>query len=97
MAIIVEEEKRNAGGFIGFLTWVLLIGVIAFAAYYIFFKKPEVVDVVIPANFENIGQISAKKLDPEVIKNDPVFGSLEPLATPPSSARIGRVNPFLPL
>lgn len=97
MAIIVEEEKRKGGGFVGFLTWLVLIGVIAFAAYYIFFKKPEVVDVVIPANFENISQISAQKLEPEVIQENPVFKSLESHTTPPSSARVGRVNPFLPL
>ena len=97
MAIIVEEEKKSGGGFIGFLTWIILIGVIAFAAYYIFFKKPEVVDVVIPANFENISQITAKRIKPEEIQNDAVYKSLESHATPPSSAQVGRVNPFLPL
>lgn len=96
MAIIVEEEKKG-GGFIGFLTWILLIGVIAFATYYIFFKEPEKVEIIIPANFENITEISAKKIEPEVIQNDPVFKSLEALTTPPSSAKVGRVNPFLPL
>jgi len=97
MAIIVEEEKKGGGGFIGFLTWIILIAVIAFATYYIFFKKPERVEVIIPANFENISEISAKKLDPEVIQNNPVFRSLESLGTPPSTARVGRANPFLPL
>ncbi len=97
MAIIVEEEKKGGGGFIGFLTWIILIGVIAFAAYYIFFKKPEVVDVVIPANFENINQITAKRIEPEEIQNNPVFKSLITDPTYPTNVQIGRVNPFLPL
>ncbi|MEK7138484.1 MAG: hypothetical protein AAB787_03180 [Patescibacteria group bacterium] len=97
MAIIVEEEKKNGGGFLGLLTWVILIGVIGFAAYYIFFKKAEIVDVVIPANFENINQITAKRIEPKEIEENPIFKSLVTDPTYPTAAKVGRVNPFLPL
>lgn len=97
MAIVIEEEKKSGGGLISFLTWLILIGVIGFATYYIFFKKPERVEVIIPANFENINEISTRKLDPEVIQNNEIFKSLVSHSTPPAEARVGRANPFLPL
>lgn len=101
MAIIVEEEKKSSGGFMGFFTWIILIGVIGFATYYIFFKKPEKVDDLIQSDlvgFESIDEISAQKnLKPEEILNNPVFRSLVTDASYPRNVRVGRVNPFLPL
>lgn len=96
MAIVVEENRPKIN-FLSLLIWVVLIAVIAFAAYYFFFKEPEVIDVVIPAdkNFENIDSLSKIQLDPEIIRN-PDFESLTSYTTPPKEGRAGRENPFSP-
>lgn len=97
MAIVIEEEKRGLGLLNG-LMWLGVLAVVSFATYYIFFKQPEVVGEFIPSKdiFENIDQLSAITLDPEIIKN-PAFKSLTSYVTVPKSGQAGRPNPFLPL
>ncbi len=94
MAIIVEENKKK-GSLLNLLVWVIIIGVILFATYYIFFKEPEIIDVVIPQKdaFNNIDSLSKIKLDPEIIKN-PAFEALNSYIDLPEKGRSGRLNPF---
>ena len=96
MAIVVEEEKRGHG-ILMFLVWIIIIGIIGFGTYAVFFQQPEVVDIIIPDELQNVANISSriKELQPEVIQNDPVFKSLERWITPPSKSEVGRSNPFL--
>lgn len=95
MAIIVEEEKRGSG-ILTFITWVTIIGVIGFASYFVFFKQPEIIDIVVPPEFEDIEEISKAELRPEAIESDPVFNSLKQYVTLPKEGEVGRSNPFLP-
>ncbi|MEK7181244.1 MAG: hypothetical protein AAB738_02840 [Patescibacteria group bacterium] len=97
MAIIVEEGKKSIS-FLNILTWLIVIGVIFFATYYIFFKKPEIVDVIIPSTdaFDNIEQLSKITLDPGIIQ-DPALQALSTYLPVPETGRAGRPNPFLPL
>lgn len=95
MAIVIEETRRRTS-FVSILTWLIIISVIGAASYYIFFTKPATVDFVIPNEFQDTTELSTKKLDRALIDNDPIFSTLEPRITPPSEARTGRPNPFLP-
>ncbi len=96
MAIVIEETKQRTS-FVPIFTWIIIIGVIVAASYYIFFTEPASVDFVIPIEFQDTTELSTKKLDRASIDSDPIFGTLEPRITPPSEARTGRSNPFLPL
>ncbi|MEK9173601.1 MAG: hypothetical protein AAB594_03475 [Patescibacteria group bacterium] len=95
MAIVIEESRQKRS-FVSIFTWLIIISVIAAASYYIFFTKPATVDFVIPTDFQDTTELSTIKLNRALIDNDPIFGTLEPRITPPSEARTGRVNPFLP-
>lgn len=94
MAIIVEETRKRTN-FLSVMIWLIVIGVIGFAAYYIFFKQPEIVDLAIPNEFQDTTELSKIKLNRASIDNDATFGTLKPYTTPPSDSRTGRSNPFL--
>ncbi len=96
MAIIVEEGKKSFG-FLNFIIWLLVLGIVFFATYYIFFKQPEVVHEFIPSAdiFENINPLSKITLDPEITKS-PAFTALTVYITSPGQTRSGRTNPFAP-
>ena len=96
MAIIIEERKRGFG-FLNSILWLAIVGVIFFATYYIFFKTPEIFDVVLPAEeaFKDVERLSKITLDPEII-NSPAFKSLTIYVTVPESGKAGRLNPFSP-
>jgi hypothetical protein len=95
MAIVVEEGQKKSSGIVSFLMWLLIIGVVVAAAYYIFFKRPELVPVAVPASFQNTAALSKIKLNPDAVVNNPSFQALKSYIgtlTPPTG---GRANPFL--
>jgi len=95
MAIVVEEGKNKVNS-LKILSWIVIIVVIFFGTYYIFFRQPEVIDIVTPSGFEDTSRISRIVLDPETIENDSVFKSLKSYITVPESGESGRANPFTP-
>lgn len=96
MAIVIEEENRGGGHWGSLIAWLLVIAVLGVALYYIFFKKPQLVDVVTPENFQNIEQISTlTRLDQNAIVNTKEFQSLQSYANPLAPETGGRANPFL--
>lgn len=96
MAIIVEEGKKGIS-FLNVLTWLVIIGIVAFATYYIFFKQAEVVDVIIPAKdaFDNIDQISKITIDQSILENPTLQSLTEKMSA--SLVGHGRLDPFAPL
>ena len=96
MAIIVEEGKKGIG-FLNILTWLVVIGIIIFATYYIFFKQADVVDVIIPSKdaFDNIDQLSKIALDPSILDNPTLKSLTETISG--SLVGHGRLDPFAPL
>lgn len=94
MAILVEEEKKPVN-WIGIITALFIVVAVFVLAYFLFFKKPEIIDQVTPKSLESINQISKIKFDPEGVVNSPTFNSLKntapqiiPRETP------GKQNPF---
>ncbi len=98
MAVIIEEEKQNRVNLMSILGWLVFLVIVGFAAYYIFFTKPELVIISPPANLENITPISQATLRPEDVLNSPTFQALKapsfPMPVPQASAT-GRPNPFV--
>lgn len=93
MAILVEEEGQKVS-ITSILMWLTVLGVIAVAAYYIFFANPEIVDVAMPAAFQNIDPLSQVNLAPEDVIDGTPFQSLELHVTMPEPGNSGRSNPF---
>jgi hypothetical protein len=98
MAIVIEEEKSrvnlvNLGG------WVVVLGVLGAAVYYLFFVAPEFVIVSPPADFQTITPIAQVSLHPEDVLNSASFQSLKSpsfaLPDPHGPNAVGRGNPFI--
>ena len=95
MAIIIEQEKKPVNWF-NIIVIAAVIGIIFLVLYFVFFKKPELIDVVVPGNLSNINQLSQVQVDPA-----PVVNSLNKYFTNNYGASLeipapGRSNPFLP-
>jgi hypothetical protein len=94
MAIVVEEEQKSSSGLVSLIVWALIFIVVGVAVYYVFFKRPDLVEQATPS-LTNTAALSRIELKPDEVINSPNFQALrsyvEPL-TPPSG---GRANPFL--
>ncbi|MEK7512598.1 MAG: hypothetical protein AAB601_00165 [Patescibacteria group bacterium] len=96
MAIILEEEKKP-------INWVSIVGigvvvlVVFFGSYYLFFKKPQLIDVVAPIDLSNINALAQVQVfDPQAIVNSSNFKALKDFTTPLVLPPTGRSNPFRP-
>jgi len=94
MAIVIEEEQ-NKTNIIGIVTWLVILAIIAVAAYYVFFKAPPFVEVAPPTNLINIDPLAHLNIDPGAVVNGQSFQSLKQYITPPEPGNAGRPNPFL--
>lgn len=95
MAIVVEEEKRSSLNIIGVMMWGLVIVAIGLAAYYLFFKRPELIPITVPANFQNAESLSNIQLNPEEVLENSTFKALKTLVNPVKPEGVGKANPFL--
>ena len=95
MAIIVQEEKKPTNWF-NIVIIAIFIVVLFLVMYFVFFKKPELVEVVVPSKLQNLNQISQARLDPgpviDVVQKyfSNNFNDSVVIPTP------GRANPFSP-
>lgn len=94
MAIIIAQEKKS-------VNWFFVIGVIVVLAvvfvggYIVFFKKPELIEAVVPTELEGINQLSQAQFKPREIVESRVFSSLNGnYATPLTVPAHGKENPF---
>lgn len=95
MAIVVEEERPQIN-ITQALMWLTVLAIVGSAIYYIFFAKPEIVDVAVPTAFKNLDPLAQVNLNPEDLLNDPSFQSLKEYVTLPEPGNAGRINPFIP-
>jgi hypothetical protein len=96
MAILLQEEKKPVN-WIGMLTALFIVVAIFVLAYFLFFKKPEIIDQVTPKNLENINQLSKVRFNPDAVIGSPSFQSLEKYAAPVTPRETpGKANPFRP-
>jgi hypothetical protein len=95
MAIVVEEENRSTGNLSMLVTWGVVFVVLIVAVYYIFFKRPDLVNINPSADFQSAEQLSQVTLNPDAIVNSTRFKSLQTYAAQVSPSSGGRSNPFL--
>lgn len=96
MAIIVEEEKKSVNWFMAVIVLVAVIVVFS-GAYFLFFKRPDVIEVVTPGKLDQINKLSKISFKPEEVVNSPSFKSLRPYGSSTAPTQTpGRENPFKP-
>lgn len=96
MAIILEEERRQTN-WVAILGGFVIVLLVFIASYYLFFKKPEFIDVVIPPDLEQISLLAQiQTLDPQAVVNSSNFKMLRDYAPPLVLPPAGRTNPFRP-
>lgn len=94
MAIVIEERKNQAS-IMGILSWLVVLGMIVFVVYYIFVRKPEIIEFNTPDNLRAIEQIQSIQLDPGIAKL-PQMTQRTQVGQPLNTQTTGRPNPFLP-
>ena len=92
MPIVVEGEKSGVG-IVRFLMWLAILVIAGTSVYYVFFVEPQLVDVAIPKELEQIDPLVSVSLSPEEVIN--VLESLRPHVAPPVAGNAGRSNPFV--
>ena len=70
MAIIIEQDKKPVNWF-NIIVIAPVIGIVFLVLYFIFFKKPELIDVVVPGDLSNINQLSQVQVDPRAGREFP--------------------------
>ena len=95
MAILVEEEKKPKNWF-ALVAVIIVVGIIFAGVYFVFFQKPEFIEIVAPKQLETISKLSRVKFDPTAVIDSPVFKKLRTYGSPLTLPVTGRDNPFLP-
>ncbi|MGB9609170.1 MAG: hypothetical protein ACPL3E_02220 [Minisyncoccia bacterium] len=94
MAIIVQEEKQSGLGILYILIWLVLIIGILVGLYYVFFKKPELYESIVPLNKSNINDIISIKSSIDLNAVMLMTQSLKNYIDIPSNIPSGKENPF---
>lgn len=98
MAIVVDSGQGSKGGIVKIVIWLLILGVILFGAYYLFFKRPDVIpSLATPSAFQQASQLSGVKIDPGSVVQSAAFQTLKPQVAEMPAPVTGRANPFQPL
>jgi hypothetical protein len=98
MAIIVEEGEKNNGKILSAIGWLIFFGIVAAAAYYVFFAQPELVVLPSAGSLSTIAPITQLALHPDAVIQNPAFQVLNSnitLPTPQGPAPVGRTDPFV--
>ena len=95
MAIIVKEREKVAN-WLSPVIWVLVICLIFGLVYFLFFKQPELVEIIQPIELQRASRLANIKFDPSEVIQSEVFKTLQQYAEPPTIGEVGRSNPFIP-
>jgi len=96
MAVIIDEEKKPVNWLMIGVVGVIVLIVFA-AGYYLFFKKPELIETVAPKELDRLNSLSQISFDPASVLNSSAFKALRQYTTPPALPTAGRDNPFEPV
>ncbi|MEK7464755.1 MAG: hypothetical protein AAB617_03180 [Patescibacteria group bacterium] len=95
MAIIVEQEKKSVN-WVAVISTTIIIAVLFLGSYFVFFKKPELIEVVAPSSLESLSNISKLSFDAESVLGSPTFKLLRQYELQVAPGTPGRSNPFRP-
>lgn len=94
MAIVIEEEHKSSQGFTGLIIWGLIFVIVCVAVYYVFFKRPDLVEQATPS-LTNTEALSRINLQPDEVINSASFQALNSYVQSLEPQAGGRRNPFL--
>ena len=77
MAIVIEQEKKNEGGFFGFVVFIVVVAIIGFAIYYLFFVSPELISTAVPVRLKSIDELQKMDFRPSDLISGDFFQSLK--------------------
>ena len=95
MAIIIEQEEKSVN-WVAILSAAVIVAVIFLGAYLLFFKKPELIEVVVPGRLQEVSKISQVAFDPASVLDSPTFKLLKQYGGEIVTPSPGRNNPFRP-
>jgi len=94
MAIVIEEEKREINWY-ALIMAAVIIAIIGATAYFLFFIKPELAEVVVPSRLKELPEIVKIELNPnDVFENPFVKNNLNNYVEPVISEGAYNPNPF---
>lgn len=94
MAILIEQDKKSVN-WVAVAIALVVIVVIFSGAYFLFFKKPELIDVVSPTKLKELESISTISFDPDTVLTSPTFKTLQQYDSPITPTQTpGKANPF---
>jgi len=97
MSIILEEEEKKQTNWIGIISTLIIVIALFVGGYYLFFKNPELIEVVVPEKFDAIKKIAeVPKFDPGTVLGSQTFKQLKDYTAPLTLPTPGRTNPFRP-
>ncbi len=94
MSIVIEEKKPT--NWVAILGGIILVVLVFGGAYYLFFKKPEIIEVVAPGSLQDIKRISTLKFKPDSVIQNPIFSMLRREPVVSGEVSPGKSNPFKP-
>lgn len=94
MSIVVEEEKKASWATAIMVIVMLLI--VFVGGYYLFFKNPELIEVVAPDKLKRLSALSEAKFDPNAVIDSSAFKALRDFTSPLVLPQAGRAEPFQP-
>lgn len=95
MAILIEGEGRDINWVAWGVTAVVVISLFV-GAYLLFFKSPELIEVVAPQRLEKVEEISRVEVSPESLLESSEFKELRRYGQEIQPPSPGRDNPFAP-
>lgn len=94
MAIEVEQDKKSVN-IVGIMVGVLIVALVFAGIYFLLFKRPEIIDVVLPSDLLDLGDISSISFEPEKVFELDKFKALRQYGSKVVVTGKGKSNPFL--
>ncbi|HVM76729.1 MAG TPA: hypothetical protein VMU07_01080 [Candidatus Paceibacterota bacterium] len=99
MAIVIEEEKSRSN-IVRIIGWLVILGVVGAAIYYIFFAQPQLAIIAPAGNLNAVAPIVESNIDPNQVLGSDAFKALKAAPVPPvptstGNSPSGRPNPFI--
>lgn len=77
------------------VTFMVVLGILFIAAYYLFFAPTPGFDYIAPESLREAEQLSRFDIEPSVVLESNQFKSLRKINGLPTGGTFGRSNPFL--
>ncbi len=74
----------------------VIVGALFAGVYFFLFKRPELIDVVLPNDLQNLSSISNIPFQPERVFNSEKYKALREYGGQIIVPQAGKANPFLP-